>query len=229
LLVILLTGLAVAAVRLHAARRAESMASELGLAIWWRPATTVASAPWWPTHRLLACCRPFLSRASIHMATPPAAGPGGLRTITDADWQRFAQLLGRGINVESVSINGIFGSVRFSATTYESLAALPGVERVSLAFVPLGHRELACLGTIRGLKSLELSSVTLPPEGLSHLTGLERLETLRLDGTSLVEEDLEALAALPRLRDLSLANTGLPEQALVELELARPELLISDD
>jgi hypothetical protein len=79
------------------------------------------------------------------------------------------------------------------------------------------------------LTELVLANTAVTDAGLRKLGTMHQLTNLTLDGTAVTDAGLDHLAKLPNLKHLSLSNTSVTEDGVQRLQVALPNLQVSDD
>lgn len=122
-----------------------------------------------------------------------------------------AEVLGR-----SKSIRGIaFGSV--PTDCWRHFAALPNLQRLSVAKRNLSEADIEQIGKLVTLLSLAIAGPNVNDKTLTHLKGLTKLEILDLSGSAVTDAGLSNLPGI-RLSELHLSGTPITNNCTTALE-----------
>lgn len=106
------------------------------------------------------------------------------------------------------------------------IQALPRLQVLCLAGMPVTDVGVAQLGGLAQLKMLVLEGTQVTDAGLKPLGGLARLEWLNLNKTRVTGAGMSRLSGLTRLKNLDLGRTQVSDAGLTDLEpLAELETL----
>lgn len=175
------------------------------------------------------------------MAPPAPSAPGNL-DASEAEKQIAKRLLDLGLAVELTVPNGRTPlnsdfdlasgqfAVRFvtvgpnhklSAADYESIAELPGFEKLNALFSPVTDANLAVLAKSGKLTEIALLNTQVTPNGLNVLKSVKSLRDLNLGGAQFVDEALAPLAAFDQLTNLNLTYSRATDGCLPHIKSLR--------
>ena len=114
------------------------------------------------------------------------------------------------------------GSTGVEGRGLRHLVALPKLEGLHLAFLPLSDADILPLASASNLKWINLNHTNISDNGLSTVGKLASLEKLYLNSTEITDAGLTKLYGLSQLRIIMLGNTNVTNKGFDNLQQALP-------